>query len=272
MINNFIQIARRRAGDYAEVTPAQSMRSQASMAEFLSSYPRNRPPLSINHRRVYLDHYKENREGTGILTRCKIKAEGWMHRRIAARQYGNDILEIGAGTLNHLVYEPDHLIYDAVEPFRDLWESQSQRQRLRDIYKELEDIPAGRRYDRVISIAVLEHLTELPRIMAAAALRLRPGGRFQAGIPSEGGFLWGAAWRLTTGVKFRLGTGLSYADIMRHEHVNDAPEIMWLARWLFARVETERFPFLGHHVSFYTVFEAHEPRVRRCEEVLERHG
>ena len=248
------------------------MPSKISIAELLSSYPRSRPSLSVAHQSIYLDHYQENREGQSVLTRWKNKAEGWMHRRIAARQHGNEVLEIGAGTLNHVEYEPPHLTYDAIEPFRQLWQTQPRRARLRNIYDQLDDLPKESRYDRIISVAVLEHLTELPRIIAAAALRLRQGGRFQAGIPSEGGLLWGLAWRFTTGVKFRLDTRLSYAQIMRHEHVNEAPEIMSLVHWLFNRVETERFPLSGHHASFYTVFEAWEPRLPRCDELLERHG
>jgi len=192
-----------------------------------------------------------------------------MHRRIASHQHGHEALEIGAGTLNHLRYEPTSLSYDAVEPFRELWEGRSGVQRLRNIYESVAEIPTEARYDRIFSIAVLEHLTDLPRIVAAAATRLRPNGYFQAGIPSEGGFLWGLSWRLSTGVAFRVRNGLDYGEIMRHEHVNTASEILGICNWLFEEVKVERFPTGLHHFSFYALVEAHRPRVERCRELLQ---
>lgn len=234
----------------------------------LSSYPRSRPILSKAHQRIYVSHYLQNREGSGCLTRFKNSLEAWMHRRIALRQHGREVLEIGAGTLNHLSYEPKDLSYDAVEPFQELWGGRPGLSRLRRMYKSIAEIPEEPSYDRIFSVAVLEHLTELPRIIASAALRLRPDGRFQAGIPSEGGIFWGLAWRLSTSFSFRFRTGLSYADLMRYEHVNSAPEILAICDWLFEETEIERFPTCLHHFSFYTVLEARRPKIGRCRELL----
>ena len=241
------------------------------LKSILSSYPRPRPCLSEAHQRIYVSHYLNNREGNGCLTRLKNGLEAWMHRRIAYRQHGREVLEIGAGTLNHLPYEPADLEYDAVEPFQELWAGRTGLSRLRTIYKSVLEIPEENRYDRIISVAVLEHLTELPQIIAASALRLRPNGRFQAGIPSEGGLLWSLAWRLSTGISFRLRTGLSYAELMRHEHVNAAQEILTVCDWIFEQIEVERFPSPSHHFSLYTVLEGRHPRIERCRELLARH-
>lgn len=191
-----------------------------------------------------------------------------MHRRIASRQHGSEVLELGAGTLNHLQYEPAHLEYDAVEPFRELWDGRPNLSRVRAIYGSISEIPLQLTYDRIISVAVLEHLTELPEMVAAAALHLKKDGVFQAGIPSEGGLAWGLAWRFSTAISFRIRTGLSYAEIMRHEHVNNAQEILEICRWLFDEIEIERFPMRAQHLSFYTVFEARAPRVERCRELI----
>lgn len=243
-----------------------------SVENILGSYPRLRTPLSPAHREIYVAHYQENREGDGWLTGFKNDVlEAWMHKRIALRQHGTDVLEIGAGTLNHLVYEPANLSYDAVEPFKELWEGRGGLSRLRTLYQSIDDIPPQLTYDRIFSIAVLEHLTELPRIVAASALRLRPEGRYQAAIPSEGGLLWGLAWRLSTGVSFRLRTGLSYKEVMRHEHVNTADEILAVCRWLFAELEVERTPTGLHHLSVYSVLEARGPRIERCRSIMAGH-
>ena len=240
----------------------------SKFARLLASYPRSRPPLSEKHQQIYVAHYLDNREGSGPITRVKNYMESWMHRRVAAHQHGRDVLEIGAGTLNQLQYEPDGLVYDAIEPFKALWEGRPEVQKLRKMYGSLEEISSDAEYDRVISVAVLEHLTDLPRVVAAAALRMRPDGCFLAGIPSEGGLLWGLSWRLTTGIAFRLRTGLPYADMMRHEHVNDAAEIIEVCRWLFEEVKIERFPLPVNHLSFYLVLNARRPNLERCHEVL----
>lgn len=235
-----------------------------NLGDILSSYPRSRPALSEAHQQIYVSHYLENREGTGHLTRFKNNLEAWMHKQIASHQYGNEVLEIGAGTMNHVAYEPPGLLYDAVEPFRELWQGRPGLLGIRNVYKSVAEIPEQLRYDRIFSIAVLEHLTDLPRVVAMAALRLRAGGRFQAGIPSEGGLFWGLAWRISTGVSFRLRTGLPYKDLMRHEHVNRAAEILAICSWFFEEIKIKRFPTPFHHLSFYCVVEGRRPRSARC--------
>ena len=129
-------------------------------------------------------------------------------------------------------------------------------------------MPEGSRYDRVISVAVLEHLEKLPEQVARCGLALAEGGVFQAGIPSEGGFLWGATWRLTTGISFRMRTGLPYRLLMRHEHINGAQEILRVVRHFFERVRVRRFPLPLHHLSLYAYIHAERPRRDVCEQFL----
>jgi len=192
-----------------------------------------------------------------------LRLEAWMHREVARRP-AETILEIGAGNLNHVPYHSSARAYDVVEPFRELWEDSPHRRRVRAIFRDIAEIPEPAAYDQVVSVAVLEHLTDLPGIMARAALLLRPGGVLRAGFPSEGGFLWGLGWRCTTGLAYRLRRGLDYGVIMRHEHVNSAPEILQLLHYFFAEVELARFPLPWHHLSFYTVASASSPHLDCC--------
>jgi SAM-dependent methyltransferase len=238
-----------------------------SITRLLASYPRTRPPLGAPYRAIYEKEFRLNRAGGSLPNRLAMALEGWMHRITAARATPGSVLEIGAGTLNHLPYESAGL-YDVVEPNRPLWENNPLRARVRNAYDALSAVPAGESYDRIVSIAALEHLEALPEIVARAALRLKPGGRFQAAIPSEGGFLWGAAWRLTTGIGYRLRNGLPYGPLMRYEHVNDASDILAVLRYFFGRVATRRFPLPLHHLSFYTYAEASEPDPGRCRGYL----
>lgn len=234
----------------------------------LASYPRKRPPLSAAHKRVYEQEYKLNRRGERPIEGLAKKLEGWMHRQVA-RQRGAPVLELGAGTLNHLPFEPGVEPYDIVEPFRALYEDSPQLRRVRDAFDSQADIPEGRRYRRIVSIAVLEHMIDLPKELARSALALEEGGLFQAGIPSEGGALWWLGWRSTTGMTYFLRTKLDYGVLMRHEHVNKAPEILSLVRHFFHDVTVKRFPLPHHHLSLYVYIEARHPRQDRCRRALD---
>ncbi len=236
----------------------------------LSRYPKVRPPLPESVRSIKEAEHRLNRSGGDAAAAASKRLEGWMHREVAtSARPGQAILEIGAGILNHLPFETEARAYDVIEPAHALCEESPHRPKVRDAYRDIREIPADRRYDRVISIAVLEHLTDLPEVLARGALMLEPGGRFHHGIPSEGGLLWGLAWRSTTGVLYRIRTGQSRKHVMRHEHVNDAAEVAAVVRWLFDRVEVRRYPALGPHLSFYTVLSADHPRLEACRQVID---
>ncbi len=57
---------------------------------------------------------------------------------------------------------------------------------------------------------------------------------------------------------------------MRHEHVNEAAEILELVRHLFGRVTLRRFPLPMHHLSLYTAFTATQPDIGKCKRLLGR--
>jgi SAM-dependent methyltransferase len=234
------------------------------MEILLSTYPRSRPELPPKQQASYVEHYRSNRAGKHGLSRASLKLESWMHRQVAEGVRCGTLLEIGAGNLNHVPYLPASCICDAVEPFRELWEDSPFRSRIRHIYSDLQEIAFGNGYDCIFSVAVLEHLADLPFFLTRAGLLLREGGTFRAGFPSEGGLLWGLAWRLTTGIEYRLKRGLDYGAMMRHEHLNTASEILTLLGYFYEQVEVSRFPLPFDHLSFYTAATARQPRLDRC--------
>jgi hypothetical protein len=245
------------------------LRQQGNAAStLLTGFPKSRPALSPRHREIYVREYQRNRERHGFFEKLSRQAEGWMHRRVAARCGVGATLELGAGTLNHLTYEAPGPAYDIVEPFEDLFASSPLLSGVRQIYSNQADIGSTVAYSRIISIAVLEHMTDLPKELATAGLLLAPEGLFQAAIPSEGGTLWWLGWRCTTGLGYWLRNRLDYGVVMRHEHVNSAAEIIALVRYLFADVRISRFPLPLHHLSLYAYIEARLPNRRLCESVL----
>jgi SAM-dependent methyltransferase len=239
------------------------------ISTLLASYPRGRPPLPAAATRIYVEEYKLNR-GVNARGLYRVVAwlESWMHRRAASAAPGSTLLEIGAGTLNHRHFEERAGVYDIVEPLPALYAGCPEIASVDHIYASIHDVPAAPRYDRIFSVAVLEHVEDLPTLVAACALRLAEGGLFQAGIPAEGGIVWGLAWRMTTGVSYRLRTGLPYARVMRHEHLNSAVEIIAIVRHLFEDLKIKWFPLPARHFAFYAYIEARCPKLDRCIQAI----
>ena len=244
------------------------MSPQAELQELYGIYPKRRPPLTAQHEHVYVGEYKENRSGKGLLFSVVANLESWMHKQVADPRHEGSILEIGAGTLNHVPYEAAVGAYDVVEPFQELYGGSPHKERVRRFYDDMNEVPVSESYDRIISVAVLEHLTHLPDVVARAGILLADKGQFRAGIPTEGGALWGLSWRCTTGIAYRMRTGLPYATLMRHEHVNDERDILKVVQCFFSHVRVRRFPVPLRHLSFYTAIHAEAPQREKCREWL----
>jgi hypothetical protein len=232
-------------------------------------FPKTRPPLPKRIEEIYSDLYKSNRNGETSAASLAQKVESWMHRKVAAdvagRPSAKSTLEIGAGTLNQLPYEPQSSPYDIIEPFKNLYSASPLLSRVRDIYADITDVPDGLRYDRITSVATFEHVLDLPALVARAGLLLAPGGMLRAAIPSEGTFLWTLGWKLTTGLEFRLKHGLDYGLLMKHEHVNTAREIEEVLNYFFEQVECDYFG-LAKSISLYQFFVCGKPRIERCRD------
>lgn len=227
----------------------------------LGRFPKVRPDLPEAYRDIYSEHYRTNRQGGSPASFLAQGLESWMHRQVARAvnpASPGATLELGAGTLNQLPYEPENPAYDVVEPFADLYRDSPHLPRVRRVFSDIREAPASARYDRITSVAVLEHIEDLPATLARSALLLEENGVFLAAIPSEGGLLWRLGWSLTTGLEFRLRHRLDYGVLMRHEHVNTAKEIEGLIRCLFGDVKVRSLG-LGVQFSFYRFIEARNP-------------
>jgi len=239
-------------------------------AEILSRFPKSRPPLPAAYQAIYEAQYKENREGESTAASLAQRLESWMHHQVAADSAALSAcatLELGAGTLNQLPYEAQAQAYDVVEPFTALFAGSPRLERVRDVYADIAEIPEHRRYGRIISVAVLEHIADLPQVLARSARMLESDGVFRAAIPAEGGFLWKLGWSLTTGLEYRLRHGLDYGVMMAHEHLNTAAEIEALVSALFGEVKIRSFG-IGRQLSLYRFIEARKPDLKRASDWL----
>jgi SAM-dependent methyltransferase len=224
-------------------------------------FPKQRPPLPPEYQALYEEHIKRNRQGAQGVVRLSSRMEAWMHRRVAkhAAAPPGRVLEIGAGTLNHVPYERSWSTYEVVEPFADLYTDSPYRGRVRTIYADLSEVPADQKYEKIVSIAVFEHICDLPGLLQQAVAHLSPGGELVAAIPSEGTILWTLGWKLTTGLEFRLRHGLDYSVIMRHEHVNTSGEIEAELHRIFSEVDDSSLG-ISPRFSFYRCFRCCSPR------------
>jgi hypothetical protein len=240
------------------------MSGARDLAALLARFPKTRPTLPPKFAAIYTQQYLENRSGETPAASLSQRLERWLHLQVAGDVKGADTqpatLELGAGTLNQLAYEPACGAYDIIEPFKALFADSPWIGGVRDTYDDIREIPMDRRYKRVTSVASLEHICDLPFVLARAARLMAPDGALRAAIPSEGGFLWALGWMATTGLEFRLRHGLNYGLLMAHEHVNDAREVETLVRALFEEVEVKSLG-IGRQLSLYRFLCARKPRL-----------
>ena len=188
----------------------------------LKKFPKIRPTLSQKYKDIYNQHYISNREGNGFANLLSQKMEAWMHKKTSSIN-GKNILELGAGNLNHIVYENDYNNYDIVEPFSDLYKDSPNLSSVRNIFNSLSEV--NNKYDKILSIATLEHLVDLPKEIQLCKNLLQEEGIFQVAIPCEGELAFRLGWMLTTGITFRIKYNLDYARLMQYEHINSINEI-----------------------------------------------
>ena len=237
-----------------------------------SQFPKIRPPLPDEIARIYKRYYKKNRTGRTPASFVSQWAESWLHKQVAADvrtdHSRKTTLEIGAGTLNQLQFEPAIGPYDIVEPFHELHAEANARNRIRSIYQDITDVPTSQLYDRITSIATFEHICNLPEVIAKTGLLLVEGGCLRVSIPSEGTPVWRVAWELTTGIEFRIRYRLDFGALRRHEHVNNAREIETLLNYFFVDIQTK---ILGitRGISLYRFYACKSPDRERCQHYLD---
>lgn len=238
----------------------------------LRSFPKTRPPLPDEIADLYAVYYKQNREGKLPASSLSQRMESWLHKKIASDVVNDPTpratLEIGAGTLNQLNYEPERGPYDIVEPFKALFEGSGLLGRIRNVYADISEVSGEQEYDRITSAATFEHICNLPEVIARAGILLKGEGVLRVSIPSEGRLLWTLGWKLTTGLEFRIRYGLDYAILMKHEHVNTAQEIEGLLRCFFDDVSGKAFG-LTKRFSFYQFYACKRPKTERCRDYLD---
>ncbi len=237
------------------------------------NYPKIRQELPEEYRMIYINQYKENREGESTASGLAQKMEAWLHKKVASDVNDSTekvTLELGAGTLNQLDHEKTKH-YDIVEPFSELFKDSPKLQRINKVYDDISEIELTPRYDRITSIATFEHIMDLPAVVARTCMMLNSNGTLRTSIPNEGTFLWTLGWRMTTGLEFKIKHGLDYGVLMRYEHVNTADEIEEILNYFYGKNKLSCFG-LGKRFSLYRYYESSEPNIDLAKEYLNSIG
>ncbi|MCL1864165.1 MAG: class I SAM-dependent methyltransferase [Defluviitaleaceae bacterium] len=236
------------------------------MPSIIDKFPKKRKLLPPQYADIYDSHYKSNRNGETVASSLSQRMESWLHLQVAKDASQNkSTLEIGAGTLNQLDYENPGAVYDIVEPFSALYSNSKHKDKIKNTYNLIDDVPIGKKYDRITSCAAFEHICDLPYVVSRAGLLLKDDGVLRTSVPNEGGFLWKIGYSLTTGLEFRLKHGLDYSVLMEHEHVNNITEITEVISYFFKGIEVKRLG-VGKNFSLYSFILAQNPHLERCKE------
>jgi len=240
-----------------------------SNSNILGKFPKVRIDLPEAYQKIYNQHYLSNREGQYKTTSLSSKLERWMHKKVAKDVIGTNgdfaTLEIGAGTLNQLQYEPLQAAYDIVEPFNELFENSPRLKGVRTVYKDISDIK-GIKYDRITTIATFEHIMDLPFVVAKAAELLKENGHLRVAIPNEGTFMWKLGTRVT-GFEFKKKYGLDYQVLMRYEHVNTAADIEAVLKHFFEKTKCSVYG-ISKGIAFYRFYDCSLPNLENLKNYL----
>jgi hypothetical protein len=242
--------------------------AESKIISVLEKFPKKRIPLPQAYQQIYMDHYFINRKGGSAATSLAMKMEKWLHKKVAQDVKGNsrDIktLEIGAGYLNQLVFEPNIISYDIVEPCEDFYNKSPFLPRVRKIYNDISEVTES--YSRITSIATFEHIVNLPEVIAKAALLLEKNGTLRIAIPNEGTLLWKMGTKLTN-LDFKKRYKLDYNVLMNYEHVNTANEIECLLKYFFRKSSVKVFG-INRRLAFYRFIVCSDPIIDKAKAYL----
>jgi len=236
-----------------------------NQASILDKFPKKRIELPVEFQKIYNQHYLSNREGKYKTTSLSQRLESWMHKKVAEDVSGGSqklsTLEIGAGTLNQLQYEPVQEEYDIVEPFKELFEGSPLLKNVRKVYYDINDVN-NIKYDRITSIATFEHIMDLPLVVARAAMLLNEkNGHLRVAIPNEGTIMWKLG-TMVTGYEFSKKYGLDYHVLMQYVHVNTAKDIEEVLIYFFESTKCSVFG-ISKGLAFYRYYDCSRPRFDR---------
>ncbi|RME15483.1 MAG: class I SAM-dependent methyltransferase [Bdellovibrio sp.] len=214
----------------------------------LDRWPKKSPPLSEAQERAregWMKYWHEvlpNR--FGVIEQFNHGFPAQMHLKNSRNQKVRT-LEVGAGLGEHVSWEnlknQEYYLFEYRKDWCDF---------LRQKYPHLNVVHGDIQkktpfedhfFDRIIAIHVLEHLPDLPRALDEVARILRPEGVLDIVLPCEGGWAYELARKLSSERMFKKKFKMEYRPIIKSEHVNTLPEILFALREKGWQVERSKY-------------------------------
>jgi phosphatidylethanolamine/phosphatidyl-N-methylethanolamine N-methyltransferase len=194
-----------------------------------------------DYRRSFSDVYDESNYESPLQAAVMRASHRLVERSLDAQASYGTVLEIGAGTGEHLSFVrhafETYILSDGDPATLEVARRKTQSDARADKLKfELQDgstlSHADASIDRIVAVHVLEHIYQ-PHLAVKEWRRvLRPGGLLSILIPTDPGI----AWRLGRHLGPRrnaLRRGIAYDYVMAREHVNSCNNLVAILRHYF---------------------------------------
>ena len=198
----------------------------------------------------------------GIVTGVNLVCHKLMEGQFSRDQVFDRVIEVGAGTGKHLEFVrhrfASYLMTDISE--RHLRQIAINSPSVRIEVADAAFLPyENSSFDRLISVANLEHLPNPHLVLEEWRRVVRPGGTISISIPTEGGIAWNLGRYLTTRRYFRrMGLDLDY--IIAREHINACYRLVSLIRHYFPSRREIWWPFGIPSVNINLIYSCNATR------------
>ena len=171
----------------------------------LKTYPRRRQKLNSEYNKIYKKFYNNHLNKKNLISFLIKNAEHIFHKlTYEAKKENSKILELGAGNLDHVKYEK-FIKYDVVEPEKKYYiKNKKALKKVNKIYKSIFSIPNKKKYDKIIAIATLDVIDDLPKFLSKIGILMNKNSSFCVGNSTIGSLSFYLTWRFTSGLYFFL--------------------------------------------------------------------
>jgi ubiquinone/menaquinone biosynthesis C-methylase UbiE len=221
-------------------------------------------PSHDEYMRQWAHAYQNSNYGSGLAAWLLRKSHEWCEASFGQDQFFGRVLEVGAGTGEHLGHVrhryDEYWVTDANLPMLSQAVRGSASMRGGRVVTQQEDATrlsfADASFDRLIATHVLEHLPDPHRVLREWARVIRPGGCLSLVLPCDPGLAWRFGRMLGPRRRFQKA-GIDYDYWMAREHVNAINNLVTFIRYYFSDVQEQWLPLRVSSADLNLFYIAH---------------
>lgn len=220
----------------------------------------------LDYRKRFADTYDASNYESPVQSRVMHASHRLVERPFDRSSYFDKVLEIGAGTGEHVEFVRhrfgQYTVSDSDPKALDVAKSRATRPSQGTVKFELQDGGeldcADGSFDRVIATHVLEHIYRPHLALKEWRRVLKDGGMLSILIPTDPGIAWRFGRRLGPR-RNAIARGIEYDYVMAREHVNSCHNLIVLLRYYFHDVRESWWPLslrsidLNLFIAFHAV-------------------